>query len=135
MHQIAHDLMTGWLCTPPSGLNPSVACVKHSELTLLNRLQQICIYSVKGVLHKAVSDPSGNLQVSLLSRKTPVRGFVRNFRGLKHIPSSSHLSRVKTPGSQHSYKSSEELMTLSSLQSLFLLLSQGGEKKNKSKLE
>lgn len=59
------------------GFNSSVAfcmqCVKHSKLAPLNRSQKICTYSERrGAKQRKVSDPIGNLEVSLLSRKMRV---------------------------------------------------------------
>jgi len=95
------------------GFNSTVAfcmqCVKHSKLAPLNRSQKICTYSEKrGAKQRKVSDPTGDLEVSLLSRKMRVQICAYYFRGFKYLPKSSLLSQVKTPGSQHSYKVSEE---------------------------
>lgn len=131
--------MKRWLCTPASGFSPSGASryVKSmgrpSELTLLNRLQQVCIFSEKRVLNRAVSDPTGYLQVSLLSRKMHVRGFVRDFRALKYLPTSSHSSQVKTPGSQQSCKGSEELLTDPPIPTISISPTESGKGKKQNK--
>lgn len=68
------------------------------------------MYSEKEVLNRKVSDPTGNLPVSLLSRKMPGHTIVRILSGPSNTFPVPVTYQVKPDSwSQHSYKGSEEL--------------------------